>query len=387
MPKPIFTLEALKAKHGDSLLLHYGDPASPRFILIDGGPGTVYQESLRPRLLEVQKRWHGEDPLPLEMVMVSHIDDDHINGILDLTDELLRKKQKPFCEILCLWHNSFDDVIGNHDEDLFSELQEDVKVASIGGVPPSGQHIERHNAAVVASVGQGRKLRSNAEALGLRTNDPFSGLVLAETAEGTRFDWGDGLKLTVLGPTRERVEELHKEWEKVLKEKGKQAAISAAYEDDSAFNLSSIVVLAELGGKRMLLTGDARGDYTLESIEKAGLLKNGKLRVDLLKLPHHGSAHNVDHDYFETIVADHYVVSGDGGYDNPEIETLEMISKARGSARFTIHLTYREGRNELGPKLTELLAAEKKKKKKYKAVFREEGARSLKVDLLEAVNY
>lgn len=385
---PLFTLEALKAKHGDSLLLHYGDPASPRFILIDGGPGKVYQETLRPRLLEIRERWCGTDPLPLEMVMVSHIDDDHINGILDLTDELLRQKQKPFCEILCLWHNSFDDVIGNKDVDLFSELQEDVEVASTGAVPPSGRHIKRENAAVVASVAQGRKLRSNAEALGLRTNDPFSGLVLAETAGGTRLDWGDGLKLTVLGPDRKRVEKLHEEWEKVLKEKGRQAAISAAYEDDSPFNLSSIVVLAELGGKRMLLTGDARGDHTLAAIQDAGLLDgDGKLRVDILKLPHHGSAHNVDHDYFETILADHYVASGDGNYDNPEIETLEMISKARGKDRFTLHLTYRDGKRELGPRLTEFLAAEKKKRKKYKVVFREEDARSLKLDLLDPVDY
>lgn len=382
----LFTLEALMAKHGDSLLLHYGDEDAPRFILIDGGPGKVYQETLRPRLLEIRERWYGKDPLPLEMVMVSHIDDDHINGILDLTDEL-KKKKDPFCQILCFWHNSFDDVIGNKDEDLFSELQEDVKVASIGGVPPSGQSIKRHNAAVVASVGQGRKLRSNAEALGLRTNDPFSGLVLAETADGTRFDWGDGLRLTVLGPTRERIDELHKEWEKVLIKKGKQAAIAAAYEDDSAFNLSSIVVLAELGGKRMLLTGDARGDHTLTAIEKAGLLKNGKLHVDLLKLPHHGSAHNVDHDYFETIIADHYVGSGDGNYGNPELETLQMISKARPDDRFTLHLTYREGKEDLGPKLKKFLAAEKKKKRKYKVVFREEDARSLKVDLLQPVDY
>ena len=33
----IFTLEALQAKHGDALLLHYGDAASPRLIVIDGG--------------------------------------------------------------------------------------------------------------------------------------------------------------------------------------------------------------------------------------------------------------------------------------------------------------------------------------------------------------
>ena len=34
----IFTLEALEAKHGDSLLLHYGTKKSPQLIVIDGGP-------------------------------------------------------------------------------------------------------------------------------------------------------------------------------------------------------------------------------------------------------------------------------------------------------------------------------------------------------------
>ena len=34
----LFTLEAIKAKHGDSLILHYGKEDDPRFILIDGGP-------------------------------------------------------------------------------------------------------------------------------------------------------------------------------------------------------------------------------------------------------------------------------------------------------------------------------------------------------------
>ena len=31
----LFTLEALSAKHGDSLLLHYGKPAAPKLIVID----------------------------------------------------------------------------------------------------------------------------------------------------------------------------------------------------------------------------------------------------------------------------------------------------------------------------------------------------------------
>ena len=49
----------------------------------------------------------------------------------------------------------------------------------------------------------------------------------------------------------------------------------AAFVDKSVPNLSSIVVLAELGGKSMLLTGDARGDKILEGMELAGLLETG----------------------------------------------------------------------------------------------------------------
>jgi hypothetical protein len=48
----------------------------------------------------------------------------------------------------------------------------------------------------------------------------------------------------------------------------------------------------------------------------------------------------VEKGYFETIVAKHYVVSADGKDDNPDIETLEMISAARPDDGFTIYLTY-----------------------------------------------
>ena len=94
----------------------------------------------------------------------------------------------------------------------------------------------------------------------------------------------------------------------------------------------------------MLLTGDARGDKVLEGLQLVGLLEPGedsKMEVDLLKVPHHGSSNNLDDDFFERIVASHYVFSGDGEHGNPERETLEMLLKARGDeADYTIHLTY-----------------------------------------------
>ena len=49
-------------------------------------------------------------------------------------------------------------------------------------------------------------------------------------------------------------------------------ATVAAYLDRSVFNLSSIVILAEFKRKRMLLTGDARGDDILAGLRSSGLL-------------------------------------------------------------------------------------------------------------------
>lgn len=71
------------------------------------------------------------------------------------------------------------------------------------------------------------------------------------------------------------------------------------------------------------------------------MTENGVLKVDLLKLPHHGSNYNVERDFFEIFVADHYVVSADGKYENPSLETFEYLLAARANDNrpFTIYLT------------------------------------------------
>ncbi|HEX6161000.1 MAG TPA: hypothetical protein VF111_12590, partial [Thermoanaerobaculia bacterium] len=71
----LFTLEALPAEEGDCLLLHWGTKDEPHIALIDGGPGRVYENHLRPRLEELVQNL-GVDQLTLEVVMVSHMDSD-----------------------------------------------------------------------------------------------------------------------------------------------------------------------------------------------------------------------------------------------------------------------------------------------------------------------
>ena len=154
------------------------------------------------------------------------------------------------------------------------------------------------------------------------------------------------LALNVIGPAKEEADALKAEWKKqvkkILEKEAEQRAEAASALDKSVFNLASIVVVAEVDGKRMLLTGDARGDKILQNLETHGLLDDdGKLHVDLLKMPHHGSDRNVDEDFFRRVTADHYVMSGDGKHHNPELETFRMLFSARGrDTPYSLHLTY-----------------------------------------------
>jgi hypothetical protein len=347
----IFSLDIRRAKKGDCLLLHFGTQDQPGLAMIDGGPGGVYGPHLKPRLLEIKKArgLAGNQPLPVDLLMVSHVDDDHIRGILDLTREMRESPHAPLLRVVSFWHNSFDDLIGNDASELSGNVAAQFGAASLaGGLPADAtldsdepEHVVIDTLKVLASIEQGHRLRGDAEALGFPRNPEFGGKLIAAARKAVKI--GGSLTFTVAGPMTPELKALQKKHAEFLKKhKGKTPkAALAAYVDKSVPNLSSIVVLAKAGGKSMLLTGDARGDKILKGLELTGVLKPGKtMKVDLLKVPHHGSANNLETDFFERILADHYVFSGDGEHGNPERESMEMLFTARGKAPFTIHLTY-----------------------------------------------
>jgi hypothetical protein len=84
--------------------------------------------------------------------------------------------------------------------------------------------------------------------------------------------------------------------------------------------------LVESADKKMLFTGDGLGSDIIESLSKRELLDSrGKLHVDVLKVPHHGSERNVSKQLFESVTADVYVISANGRDDNPSFLTLKWI--------------------------------------------------------------
>lgn len=343
----IFSLDVRRARKGDCLILHYGTKADPGLVLIDAGPAQVYQPQLKPRLAKIRavRGIASNEPLPVDLLMVSHIDDDHINGILELTGELVvaKDEKKPLpLKVRSFWHNTFDDIIGNNPKELLAAITAQFGPASLSGELDT-EGLDPDAAKVLASVDQGFRLRDDVKKLKLRLNPEFGGHLVMAAEDSERIEMGKGLALTVAGPMKAELIALQKDHDAFLEEqkKKKTKAALASFTDTSVPNLSSIVVLAQVDKKRMLLTGDARGDKILKGLELVGVLQpNGKMHVDVLKMPHHGSDRNMKPEFLERITADHYVFSGDGEHGNPERATLEMLLGARGDADYAIHLTY-----------------------------------------------
>ena len=376
----LFSLDVVRARKGDCLILHYGSEDDPRLMLIDGGPRGVYGPHLKPRIEEIRKARgiEKQEPLVVDLLMVSHVDDDHIQGILDLTKDLIQDDPQ-LAQILSFWHNSFENIIGDTPKELTAAFTKQFGAASMAGAPPDltldseePEEVIVSSLKVLASIQQGAQLRSDVvNKLQAPLNQEFEGGLILASEGGEAIDMEDGLTFTVAGPMLPELKELHKkhqEWLKELEKEGKTPEdVLSAYVDKSVPNLSSIVVLAEAGGKRMLLTGDARGDKILKGLELVGLMEEGgTMHVDLLKVPHHGSSNNLDDDFFERVTADHYVFSGDGEHGNPERESLEMLLDARGDADYTIHLTYPVEELDAGRKEDWEKEQNKEKKKQEK---------------------
>ncbi|OHV15908.1 hypothetical protein BK022_15685 [Methylorubrum extorquens] len=349
-----FSLEVLTAGEGDCLLVHWG--AGRAIAVVDGGPAKTFETTLRPRLDQIRRN-RALDTLELDLVMVSHVDNDHIVGIRKLFQELRRdetsarpKIERPFLAKR-LWHNAFSDILGTQFDDYYKPTTtaaltaavsqgsaRDFAAAGLDGIAGG----ERHDLALVlAGHADGRTLRDDYKLLFdagciQRLNAPFSRdgepspLMLTSASTETKIS---DLTLLVTGPSEAELRKLQTDFEKFLVDKGLgvPAALMAAagQQDSSPTNLSSVVCLLEFGGRTVLLTGDALGRRILNGLRQAKLLKDGPLHVNVLKVPHHGSARNVDEEFFAAITADTYVFSADGKHGNPDRETIEWLVGSR----------------------------------------------------------
>lgn len=325
----MFHLRVVQANFGDCLILEYGSPAQPRFMLIDGGPADVFADDLKDEL-EAIATAGGR----LDLAAISHVDEDHITGVLDLFAELLDQRTNGDPELIGidgLWHNSFSKAI-----DPDGEIQPQFNALAGIASPAS--------AAAILGVGEGNRLRQMALQLTIPLNAQFpDGLIRVDDApDALEFD---NLALRIVGPTQANLDVLRTDWLAWLDKFGPDLAGGnpqvMANADDSIPNLSSVMFLATADDKTVLLTGDGRSDHLLQGLEARGLLDaEGRFHVDVLKVMHHGSDRNATKTFFKKITADTYVLSANGHPDNPDLATLIWIVESAKAQNRSIHLVF-----------------------------------------------
>jgi hypothetical protein len=297
----IFTLALLPARIGDAIWIEYGDPRSPHRILVDGGArnstGTTIAELMGIRI-------GAADP-DFELIVLTHIDADHITGLLHLFEDpgiALRPRD--------VWFNGWQHL----PSDLLGAKQaERLSVA-----------IQRRH------LPWNKDFGGNAVRLAGTREQPVPKVLPEIRLPG-------GMVLTLLSPTYEGLANLRPVWKKELDKAGlvpgakttpasqadllgtsgplrpKKDAQEKFSPDTAEANGSSIAFLAEYDGRSALLTGDAHASVLEGSIRT--LLGNrceDKLKVDAFKLPHHGSKYNLSPELLGLIDTRRFLISTDG---------------------------------------------------------------------------
>jgi hypothetical protein len=311
----MLSLELLPAAHGDALWIEYGDAARPSRVLIDGGPARTYANGLRRRIAAVPEGERG-----FELVVVTHIDADHIDGPLIFLQELAALKVR----IGELWFNGWDHL-PKTERDTYAPLQGEF----LGGLITLDDDLRgRWN----------RRFGRKAVVV------PDAGALPVVELDG-------GARLTLLGPTPDALRRLRARWSAAIRDfspgdvaEAKRRLLerrdyrppatpavfsSRGYGDDrSPANGSSISMVFEHDGVSLLLAGDAHARTLAATLARLAAERGvPRLRFDAIKLPHHGSMGNVSADWLRLVETPRWLLSTNGDvFDHPDVAMAELVA-------------------------------------------------------------
>lgn len=305
----------LKANHGDCILISHVSESSVFNILIDGGPSTTFKYGTRQRysgplcdaLDEIKEK--GQN---IDLAILTHIDDDHIHG-------LIKAFEKPgyLAELVkTIWFNSSRLITQSFN---VPEIPEN-NIILAGNSPQT-------------SVQQGKDL----EAL----LDEFKCVRAPLIMAGQVYSLGP-FTLTVLSPERCQLERLLHKWPTEA-DSGATSSHSNDYDlslediwaddkfdpDLSIYNGSSIAFLLEVENKAMLFLGDAHDQVIADNLRARGYSDANKIKLDLVKISHHGSQYNTSNETLSLLDSKCYVISTNGSkHGLPNKRTIARILKS-----------------------------------------------------------
>jgi beta-lactamase superfamily II metal-dependent hydrolase len=316
-------IKFLKAYHGDSIWISFIDNESTRNIIIDGGVGDTYKSSSNAKgdLYKVIEKIR-EDDLFIDLLVLTHFDDDHIGGIL----KWLNKDKEATNLIKKVWFNSGKEIAKKFE----SDENKDLDIEIVDG--EDNFH---------TSPTQGIKLENY-----LRDNNLWEGHIIEQGSEYSLF----GLKFKILSPNIAKLENLLNLYEKQKdyftsgNEYDFQISLKNFIdeenqlcfkfkEDASVANGSSIAFIMEYENKNFLFLADAHPSVLIEGLHKFGYSKNNQIYAELMKVSHHGSMYNTNNELLEIIKTDNYLIITDASkHGLPNKRTLARIINSNPDA-------------------------------------------------------
>lgn len=297
----------LPAQRGDCIWLTYGEADDLHHVIIDAGPsetiGTLVPE-LENRIRSLPK---GSNRI--ELLIVSHVDADHIQGVVALLSD--HRRVKLFKDV---WFNGYRHLIGG----------------LLGG--PDGEY-----------------LTSALESEPSRWNKAFNGgpVVVPDDGPLPCRRLAGGLEITLLTPTATALRQLAPEWAEACEKAGIVPGSGAAIPrstwrrdqllgfdvdilsakpyraDTSKPNTSGIACIATYHGKSVLLLADTPADAVLAGLDRRD---PGRQRFAAVKVAHHGSRRNTNLSLCERVQSKTWLVSTNGAkFGHPDPECLARI--------------------------------------------------------------
>ena len=362
-------IEVLPANEGDCILITIEN--EDMHILIDGGTAETYRNYLRSRL--IQLRNEGKK---IDLLIVTHIDNDHIGGIIELLKENGTNTNPKIIGIDNIWHNSYRHLQFEKNQTL-GKAEKNILYKIIDNGEVSSNYNSGNNSAISAI--QGTTLAGLIFQGGYHWNEQFDEQAVMNN--GIYYQFGKECFVTVLKPNISDLEKLGSKWKRDLQKSkysftfSKDKLFDDAFEyycrymptdvngnnetisysdrntqemtieeisrepvraDNSVTNRSSISVIIKYKNKKLLFLADNIADGVLECLPPEDRW------YSLVKLPHHGSVNNISENFIECIESDTYVVSTNSEkYDHPDIETLAKIACKRTEYVKRIYFNYK----------------------------------------------
>lgn len=354
-------IHTFQAYDGDCFLVTVYEPKKEVNLLIDCGNSETYHNSIKPYLLDMSKQRRKIDYL-----ILSHIHSDHIGGAIPLLLDNGSADDPKIIEISNVIYNGF---LGLNLE-LYEKKDCTAQEKRIyQGIISQGQAVLGKNITEKQIILNEELCISKLLIQGNYNWNAWNknelGVVVADSQ--MKIDIGNQSYIQFISPNREQLRRMNKKWELYVKriynripnidnlhirnafeafqwiinnvdyenvqemvsanvltkEKIERMATSRYSYDYTDENMESIAFVLVCGNKKMLFLSDANIEVCRKNLEQ--IYGNTPLKINLIKLPHHGSKRNISMRFLKQYYSDSYLISAGETKLRPSMETIAMI--------------------------------------------------------------